>query len=143
QRDRRVGLAAHARPEQLGLAEPLRELPGHPLHQLATAYLEQLGHAARDDREVLPPLGSAAGERAAVEDPVRIRAEQRGERLLEQRPGEPEVDAYDRRVVELRFRFPEQARALARRYCDDDRFGIELVDRRDPHLAMHRRAGGL
>ena len=45
---------------------------GDPLDELAAADLEQLGHAARDDGEVLAALRLVAGERAAVEDPVRV-----------------------------------------------------------------------
>src|SRR5262249_55421641 len=46
ERDRRVGLAADARPEELGLAEALRQLPGDPVDELAAAHLQELGHAA-------------------------------------------------------------------------------------------------
>ena len=80
QRDRRVRLAADARPEELGGTEPVGQLAGDAVDELAAAYLQQLGHAARDDGQVLAALRRVPGERAAVEDPVRVGAEQRRER---------------------------------------------------------------
>src|SRR5262245_55662750 len=53
ERDRRVGLAADAGPEQLRVPEPLRELRRDPLDKLASTHLEQLRYSARDDGEVL------------------------------------------------------------------------------------------
>src|SRR5438105_1762068 len=45
-----------------------------------------------------------AGQLTAVEDPVRVAAEQGRERGREEGAVEPEVDADDRRVLELRLR---------------------------------------
>ena len=88
-----------------------------------------------------------AGERAAVEDPVRVGAEQRGERRREQRPVEPEMDAHDRRVLERRRGFAEQARALARRHGEHDRVGVEVVERLhaiiEPHPVAEHAPGGV
>src|SRR5919201_1713788 len=78
------GLAAHARPEELGRAEPRGELARHQVDEGPPAHREELRRPARDDGEVLPALRLAAGEPAAVEDPVRGAAEERGELVLEQ-----------------------------------------------------------
>ncbi len=59
-RDRRVRLAADPRPQELRLAEPLGQLAGDAVDELAAAHVEQLGHAARHDRQVLAPLGRRA-----------------------------------------------------------------------------------
>src|SRR4029079_12225120 len=81
------------------------------------------------------------GQRAAVEDPVRVAAEQRGERRVEQPAVETEVDADDRRVLQPRLRLAEQPGALARRYRDHEGVGLELVEALDPGIPEHRRAG--
>src|SRR5579864_5520486 len=134
ERDRRVRLAADARPEELRPAEPLGELRGDSVDELASAHLEQLRDAARDDGEVLPPLRRVPRERAAIEDPVRIRREQRGERRRQQPTIEPEVDAHDRRALETGVGLAEEACALRRRHGDDDSVDVELVQRLDPVL---------
>ena len=66
-------------------------------------------------------------ERAAVEDPVRVGLEKRGERRREQRPVEPEMDAHDRRLLEHGIELAEQACALARLDGDDHGIGLEVV----------------
>ena len=73
---------------------------------------------------------------------MRVAAEQRGERRAEQLAVEPEVDADDRRVLELRLGLAEQARALSRRQRDHDRVRVELVEGLDPRVHEHGRPGG-
>ena len=101
--DGRVRLAADTRPEEVRVAEPPGELARHQVDETLAADVEQVGDSARHDRQVLAPLGRVAGQRAAVEDPVRRRAEQRGERRAEKRPIEEQVHGDDRRRLERRL----------------------------------------
>ena len=93
--------------------------PAIVLDEPAPAHLEQLRHAARDDGEVLAPLRRVPGQRAAVEDPVRIRAEQRRERLRRS----CRSTRWTLTIGESSSAgaVAEQARALERRHGDDDR----------------------
>ena len=108
--------------DQTSSASPSRSRSASAISvdEALAADLEQVGDAARDDGQVLAAVRRlVAGERAAVEDPVRRRVEQRGEPVAEDRPVEEQVDADDRRVLERRRRLAEQARGLGRRYRDD------------------------
>ena len=125
--------------DQRSSASPSRSVScaGDPLDELAAAHLEQLGHAARDDGQVLAALGRVPGERAAVEDPVRIGAEQRGERRRQQRRSNQRWTLTIGESSSSRLRLAEQARALARRHGDDDRVGVEVVERLDALVEPH------
>ena len=75
-RDRRRGLAADARPEQLGRPEAAGQLGGDPLDQLAAAQLHQLGRAGGDDGQVLAraPAASRSARRGRRPSARRCRA---------------------------------------------------------------------
>ena len=139
-RDGRVRLAADPRPEQLGVTQPFGHLPRDPLDELAAAHLHQLRHAARDHGQILARARAGARESAAIEDPVRIRVEQRRQRRPQERPVEEEVDADDRRRLQLRLRLAEQARRFRGRGRNDDRIGGNVVDVVDSDTGLDLRA---
>src|SRR6185312_17477989 len=108
--------------------------------ELAPTQLEELGGSARDNGDVLPALGLMARERPAVEEPVRVAPEERGERRAHDRPVEQQVHAHDRRVLELGLRLAQEARAFRRRHGDDDTVRTELVERSNPAPERDLRA---
>ena len=72
------------------------------IHELPPATLHELRYAARHHRQILTsPARIVPRERAAIEDPVRVAAEQGRERMREQPAVEEQMDAHDRRVLEL------------------------------------------
>ena len=110
-RERGRRLAADPRPQNLGAARRAASSPRDQLDELAAADLEQLRRAARDDGEVLAVARLAAGQAAAVEDPVRVAPQQRREREAQELPVDDEMDA--RRSASPRA--PAPARRAARR----------------------------
>ena len=83
-----------------------------------------------------------AGERPPVEDPVCRRVEQRGQPVAEQRPVEEQVDADDRRRLEVGRSHCQQATRLGIGYRRNHRVRIELVERFDARFEPHIAAGG-
>jgi hypothetical protein len=90
------------------VTEAIGQLGCDVIDELAAADLHQLGHSARHHRQILARLDGLSRERTAIEDPVRIRAEQRGQRCAEKPPVEQAVDADDRRRVEIGLRSPSR-----------------------------------
>ena len=74
---------------------------------------------------------------------MRIGVQQGGERVAEQRPVEEQMDAYDRRVLERGIGLAEQVCGFGRRRRDDDRVGVEILQRCDALAGADRRAGRL
>ncbi len=138
QSERRLRLAADTRPEELGRAEPLDELTRDEVHELPATDLHQLRHAARHHRQILTcPARFLPRERTAIEDPVRVAAEHRRERIRETAAIEEQMDAHDRRVLETGIGLTEQARRLFRWRGDHHGVGIEIVER----CRLARRCG--
>ena len=90
--------------DQRSSASPSRSVSGAAISSTSSRprTSSSSGAPLDDDGQVLAALGAVAGQRAAVEDPVRAGCEQRGERRAQQRPVEQQMDADDRRVLERR-----------------------------------------
>ncbi len=129
--ERRVRLAAHARPEELRGAEPLGERAGHPVDERASAQLEQLGHAARRRR-------SGTGRRPAARGRSARRGRRPSARRLPSSAASGGAAAAGRRAggrsrsasrSSAGSGSPSRRAASAGGDGDDERVGVELVER--------------
>src|SRR4029450_4164269 len=99
-RDRRLWLPAHTRPENLGRTQSLGHLTRDQVDQLATTDLQQLGSGARHPSQQLAVIRLVPGQRASIENPVRVATEQGSQGLAKDDAVEEQMDADDRGVIE-------------------------------------------
>ena len=113
--DRGLRLAADARPEQLRRAEPVGQRAGDQLDQLAAAQLRARVRRSRRRSGTGRAPGSCpvSAPRSKTQCAGLPSSAASGSRSSGR--SNQQVDADDRRVLELRLRLAEQARALGRR----------------------------
>ena len=131
QRERRLRLAADARPEQLRRAEPLRQLRRRCARRARGRASPSAPARRSRHRQILTaaPAGSCPVSAPRSKTQCASLPSRAASGCGSSAPVEEQVDADDRRVLELRVRLAEQPRRSRRRRRDDDRLGVELVER--------------